>query len=101
MTFSKKAKDFLLHWTVEFLGDKMSPTKRDGALMTQKSRLLLALVLVLGMGCASESKQVRKLTKPVDDTAENIVRVREYRNEEGEARAIVSPADERQLKFTF
>jgi hypothetical protein len=69
--------------------------------MIQKSWMFLLLVLAVGMGCAGESKQVRKLTKPVDDTAQNIVKVREYKNEEGEARAIVSPADERQLKFTF
>jgi len=69
--------------------------------MNAKSWMFLFLILILGLGCAGESKQVRKLTKPVDDTAQNIVKVREIKNDEGEARAIVSPADERQLKFTF
>ena len=69
--------------------------------MKMKSWVFLFFILVLGWGCAGESKEVRKLTKPVDDTAANLVKVREVKNEEGEARAIVSPADQRQVKFTF
>ena len=69
--------------------------------MNKKSWFFLLLALALGMGCAGESKEVRKLTKPVDDTAANLLKVREVKNEEGEARAIVSPADQRQVKFTF
>ena len=66
-----------------------------------KLGMLLCLVLALSMGCANDSKAVRKLTKPVDDTAANLLKVREVKNEAGEARAIVSPADQRQVKFTF
>jgi hypothetical protein len=69
--------------------------------MNRKSWLFLFFILILSAGCAGDSKQVRKLTRPVDDTAANLVKVREVKNEEGEARAIVSPTDERQLKFTF
>ena len=72
--------------------------------MNIKPIVFLIVVFALYSGCAEDSKQVkgvRKLTKPVDDTAENLLKVREVKNEEGEARAIVSPADERQLKFTF
>ena len=69
--------------------------------MNIKSWALFIVMMVLCFGCANESKQVRKLTKPVDDTAENLVKVREIKNEEGETRAIVSPADSKQLKITF
>ena len=69
--------------------------------MNIKSWAFLIFILALGMGCAGDSKQVRKLTKPVDETAANLVKVREVKNEEGETRAIVSPTDERQIKFTF
>ena len=69
--------------------------------MNLKLGICLLFITALAVGCAGDSKQVRKLTKPVDDTAQNIVKVREIKNEEGEARAIVSPADERQVKFTF
>jgi hypothetical protein len=51
-------------------------------------------------GCASADKPVRKLTKPVDKTAEELVKVRELKDD-GETRAILSPADERQLKIRF
>jgi hypothetical protein len=69
--------------------------------MNIKCWALCLIVLVFCSGCAGESKQVRKLTKPVDETAENIVKVRELKDESGETRAVVSPADERQLKITF
>lgn len=60
--------------------------------------VLMAVVMLLG--CAGTSKPVRKLTKPVDDTAAELVKVRELKSQ-GETIAVVSPADQRQLKITF
>ena len=66
------------------------------------TRLLLAIgFIVVCLGCASTGKPVRKLTKPVDQTAGELVKVRELKDEEGQSRAILSPADQRQLKITF
>lgn len=62
--------------------------------------LFLLVFIVVHLGCAGTSKPVRKLTKPVDDTAEELVKVRKLKSD-GETRAVVSPADEKQLKFTF
>ena len=59
------------------------------------------LVLVGLFGCTGTSPQVRKVTKPIDSTAENLVKVRELKSESGETRAVVSPADERQLRIPF
>lgn len=71
-------------------------------------RIRNSLVLILTIsavfmffGCESSSKPVRKLTKPVDQTAEELVKIRELKSEEGETRAVLSPADEKKLKITF
>ena len=60
-------------------------------------------VLLMGfmLGCAGQSKEVKKITKPVDQTAAELVKVREIKSESGETRAVVSPADQKQLKITF
>ena len=63
--------------------------------------LLTLLFIAVMMGCAGTSKPVQKVAKPVDRTAAELVKVREVKNEEGETRAVVSPADSKQLKFTF
>lgn len=64
-------------------------------------RLILVMTTVLVfVGCASTSKPVRKLTKPVDQTAAELVKIRELKSG-GETRAVVSPADQKQLKITF
>ena len=55
---------------------------------------------VILSGCAG-SKSVQKIAKPVDQTAEEITKVRELKSEEGETRAILSPADQKQLKIKF
>lgn len=52
------------------------------------------------MGCAGSSS-VRKVTKPVDQTAEELVKVRELKTESGKTRAVISPTDEKQLKIPF
>ena len=67
-----------------------------------KPFLIVAMVLVCS-GCAGTSKPVQKLTKPVDQTAAELVKVREIKSQEGETRAVVSPsdADQGQLKIKF
>lgn len=65
-------------------------------------KLLLMVVFVAGsLGCAGTARPVQKLTKPVDQTAAELVKVRKLKSDSGETRAVVSPADERQLKITF
>lgn len=68
-----------------------------------KSALWIIMVMALSMtiGCAGQSKPVKKIAKPVDQTAEELVRVREIKSESGETRAVLSPADQKQLKITF
>lgn len=61
---------------------------------------LMVVFLLLSGGCAS-SKPVQKITKPVDRTAEEIVKVREFKSEDGQTRAVVSPADQKQFKLQF
>lgn len=66
-----------------------------------KAVFILCVVYgIAGTGCANAPKPVEKLTKPVDKTAEEIVRVRELKSE-GKTRAVLSPADERQLRIPF
>jgi len=60
---------------------------------------LLLLVVILG-GCASDGHRVEKLAKSTDKTAGEIVKVREIKRE-GETRAVISPADQKQLRITF
>lgn len=62
--------------------------------------ILIFLCMSLS-ACAGQSKPVQKIAKPVDQTAAELVKVRELKNESGETRAVVSPADQKQLKFTF
>lgn len=62
---------------------------------------LILMVSLIPFGCTGQNKSVKKMTKPVDQTAEELVKVREIKSESGETRAIVSPADQKQLKFTF
>ena len=62
--------------------------------------LLILSSLAGGWGCA-RSKQIEKITKPVDQTAEKLVKIREYKSEDGETRAVLSPADTHQLKIQF
>lgn len=61
----------------------------------------ILLIFILATGCAQDAKQIRKLTKPIDQTAEQIVKVREMKSDSGATRAVISPADEKQLKFPF
>ena len=63
--------------------------------------VLILLMMSLVSGCAGQSKQVQKIAKPVDQTAAELVKVREIKSESGETRAVVSPADQKQLKITF
>ena len=63
--------------------------------------VLIFLTFAIMYGCAGQSKPVQKIAKPVDQTAAELVKVRELKNESGETRAVVSPADQKQLKFTF
>lgn len=63
---------------------------------------ILTFLIVGGLfGCAGQSKPVQKIAKPVDQTAAELVKVREIKSESGETRAVVSPTDQKQLKFTF
>jgi len=62
---------------------------------------ILVLFMFSCMGCAGTSPRVRKITKPIDSTAESLVKVRELKGEGGKTRAVVSPADERQLRIPF
>ena len=62
---------------------------------------LTVIILLVVAGCAGTSKPVQKLTKPVDQTAAELVKVREIKSDKGETRAVVSPADQKQLKITF
>lgn len=62
---------------------------------------ILILLLFGFSGCAGQSKPVQKIAKPVDQTAAELVKVRELKSDSGETRAVVSPADQKQLKFTF
>ncbi|GEM_PF-5155648 len=59
------------------------------------------LFVILISGCAGQSKPVQKIAKPVDQTAAELVKVREIKNDAGETRAVISPADQKQLKITF
>ncbi|MBI4357904.1 MAG: hypothetical protein HY584_01270 [Candidatus Omnitrophica bacterium] len=65
--------------------------------------LLLVILTAFCYGCAGTSKPVQKIAKPVDQTAEELVKVREIKSEEGETRAVVSPTDGNagQLKIKF
>ena len=71
--------------------------------LTKKWRVSIFVFLVFSVisGCAGQSKPVQKITKPVDQTAAELVKVREFKSESGETRAVVSPADQKQLKITF
>ncbi len=69
--------------------------------MRLRSYVFILLMLSLVLGCTGQNKSVKKIAKPVDKTAEELVKVREIKSESGETRAIVSPADQKQLKFTF
>lgn len=62
--------------------------------------ILLVLYVTAGAGCVSAPKPVGKLAKRVDQTAEEITKVRELKSD-GETRAVVSPADERQVRISF
>ena len=62
---------------------------------------VLILLFFSLSGCAGQSKPVQKIAKPVDQTAAELVKVRELKSESGETRAVVSPTDQKQLKFTF
>lgn len=68
-----------------------------------KAIALIAVMLtsVLLYGCSTTSKPIRKVTKPVDKTEEELVKIRELKNDQGETRAVISPADEKKLKITF
>ncbi|MBI4367907.1 MAG: hypothetical protein HY588_00780 [Candidatus Omnitrophica bacterium] len=61
---------------------------------------ILLLVFIL-TSCAGQNKSVQKLTKPVDQTAEDLFKIRELKSDTGETRAVVSPADEGQFKIKF
>lgn len=69
--------------------------------MRPTSYVFIILIISLILGCTGQNKSIKKLTKPVDQTAEELVKVREIKSESGETRAVVSPADQKQLKFTF
>ena len=69
-------------------------------MITKGFWVALLLVTFMNWGCEGTSKPVRKLTKPVDQTAVELTKVREFKSQ-GETVAVVSPADEKQLKFTF
>ncbi len=69
--------------------------------MRPMSYIFIILIVSLVSGCTGQNKSVKKITKPVDQTAAELVKVRELKNESGETRAIVSPADQKQLKITF
>ena len=62
---------------------------------------VLILLFFSLSGCAGQSKPVQKIAKPVDQTAAELVKVRELKSDSGETRAVVSPTDQKQLKFTF
>ena len=63
--------------------------------------VLVFFLMATWFGCAGTSKPVQRIAKPVDQTAEELVKVRELKSEEGDTRAILSPADEKQLKIKF
>lgn len=71
--------------------------------MKPKRLLIVIILITVCIGCTGTSKPVRRLTKPVDETAGELVKVRELKSEEGETRAVLSPADaeEGQLKIKF
>jgi hypothetical protein len=61
----------------------------------------VALIALVFTSCARESKTVKKLTRPIDRTAEELVRVREVKSDSGKTRAVISPTDEKQLRIPF
>ena len=69
--------------------------------MTYLRIVLILMFVITWFGCVGTSKPVRKVTKSVDDTAAELVKIREIKTSEGETRAVVSPADEKKLKITF
>ena len=69
--------------------------------MRKMKLVFTVLILLIFAGCMGTSKPVQKLTKPVDQTAAELVKVRELKSDDGETRAVVSPADQKQLKITF
>ncbi|MBI3999546.1 MAG: hypothetical protein HY351_02930 [Candidatus Omnitrophica bacterium] len=72
-------------------------------MMMQTKLFVLVMLTVVSFGCTGTSKPVQKIAKPVDQTAEELVKVREFKTAEGETVAEVSPtnADEGQLKIKF
>ncbi len=66
-----------------------------------KTRALVFIVIMIGfVGCTGSSKSVQKIAKPVDQTAAEIVKVREIKSQ-GETVAVLSPSDPKQLKIKF
>ncbi len=63
-----------------------------------KHTVFISILLITLVGCA---QQAQKIAKPVDQTAAELVKIREIKNDSGETRAVVSPADEKKLKLTF
>ena len=71
--------------------------------MSRKLRgsiVLAVLSVVIFSGCSTTSSSVKKIAKPVDKTEEEIVKVRELKSD-GKTRAVLSPADQKQLKIPF
>ena len=69
--------------------------------MKHLAYLVSFLFILFISGCAGQAKPVQKIAKPVDQTAAELVKVRELKSDSGETRAVVSPTDQKQLKFTF
>ena len=63
--------------------------------------VLFSVLFLTVCGCSGTSQPVQKIAKPVDQTAAELVKIRELKTDNGETRAVVSPADEKKLKLTF
>ena len=64
------------------------------------SAVFAMLGIVIFWGCSTASSPMKKIAKPVDQTASEIVKVRELKSD-GKTRAVISPTDEKQLKIPF
>ena len=74
-----------------------------GAKMSKKMVdvvIFATLGVFIFLGCSTASSSVKKITKPMDKTEEEIVKVRELKSD-GKTRAVLSPTDQKQLKIPF
>ena len=64
--------------------------------------IFISALFVCILGCSTPDKireEIEPVTDPLSSTTEEIFKVREIKNKEGKTRAVISPADKKQLKI--